>query len=224
MNSDGKSRGGRGTSIASKPFIPGETPMSPLCPGHDRLVGHQRCFLGWRGRHHDDGFAAEHVEPMATDLTTWPILPKDRSMREDWYWFRKRRRRSHGRYRGKGLVRREREDHRTDASWFAAGRAFLTLSAQLASAAIADAGRIQQTIRAMALRSAFLRIERMMGGTKQASIRLKRESRAWKAPRKRPLCPLRGAIDLRGRHWLDGWWWLGGRRWLDGWWWLGGRR
>ncbi len=46
------------------------------------------------------------------------------------------------------------------------GRAFLTLSAQLASAAIADAGRIQQTIRAMAFGPAFLRIERMIGGTK----------------------------------------------------------
>ena len=187
MDGDGKSRQGRGASIASQPFIPGETPMSPLCPGNDRLAGHQRWFLRWRGLHHDDCFAAYHVEPMATDLTTWPILPKDRSMREDLYWFRKRLRRSNRRCRGKSLVRREREDHRTDASWFAGGRAFLTLSAQLASAAIADAGRIQQTIRAMALRPAFLRIERMIGGTKQASIRLKRESRAWKAPRKRPL-------------------------------------
>src|SRR5437016_544888 len=129
---------------------------------------------------------------MATDLTTWPILPKDRSMRQDWYWLRKRLRRSNRRCRGNSLVRREREDDRTDSSWFAAGRAFLTLSAQLASAAIADAGRIQQTIRAIALAPAFLRIERMISGTKQASIRLKRESRAWKAPRKRPLCPVRG--------------------------------
>jgi hypothetical protein len=80
---------------------------------------------------------------MATDLTPWPILPKDRSMRQDWYGLRKRLRRSNRRCRGKSLVRREREDHRTDASWFAGGRAFLTLSAQLASAAIADAGRIQ---------------------------------------------------------------------------------
>src|SRR5207302_2311030 len=146
MDGDGKSRQGRGASIASQTFIPGETPMSPLCAGHDRLAGHQRWFLRWRSLHHDDGFAAEHVEPMATDLTPWPILPKDRSMRQDWYWLRKRRRRGDGKCRGNGLVRREREDHRTDASWFAGGRAFLTLSPQLALAAIADAGRIQQTI------------------------------------------------------------------------------
>jgi len=41
----------------------------------------------------------------------------------------------------------------------------LTLGTPLASAAIADAGRVQQTIRAIALWSAFLRIERMVGGT-----------------------------------------------------------
>ena len=83
MDGDAKSRRGRGASIASQPFIPAETPMSPLWPGHDRLAGHQRGFLRWRGLQHNDGFAAYHVEPMATDLTTWPILPKDRSMRED---------------------------------------------------------------------------------------------------------------------------------------------
>jgi hypothetical protein len=84
MDGDGKSWGGRGARITSKPFMPGETPMSPLCAGNDRLAGHQRWFLRWRDLHHDDCFAAYHVEPMATDLTTWPILPKDRSMREDW--------------------------------------------------------------------------------------------------------------------------------------------
>src|SRR5712691_4774982 len=99
--------------------------MSPLCPGNDRLAGHQRGFLRWRGLHHDDGFAAYHVEPMATDLTTWPILPKDRSMREDLYGFRKRLRRSNGRCRGNSLVRREREDHRTDSSWGARWKDFL---------------------------------------------------------------------------------------------------
>ena len=31
--------------------------MSPLCAGHDRLAGHQRGFLRWRGLHHDDGCA-----------------------------------------------------------------------------------------------------------------------------------------------------------------------
>src|SRR5205823_1370978 len=144
-------------------------------------------------------FAPYHIEPVAADLTAWPVPPKDRSMRECVSRFAERLRRGDGGSRGNGFVRREREDHRTDPSRFAGGRAFLTLSPQLASAAIADAGRIQQTIRAIALRSAFLRIKRMIGRTEQASIRLKRESRSWKATCKRPLCPLRGAIHRRRR-------------------------
>src|SRR6266702_3172235 len=171
--------------------------MSPLCPGEDVLVGHQGGFLRGSGPHHCYGFAPEQREPVAADLTAGPVPPKDRSMRECVSRCGQRRRRGDGGCRGNGFVRREREDHRTDPSWFAGGRAFLTLSAQLASAAIADAGRIQQTIRAIALRPTFLWLERMIVRTEQASISLKRESRSWKASRKRPLCPLRRAIHQR---------------------------
>ena len=146
MDGDGKSREGRGANIASQPFIPGETPMSPLCPGDDVLTDHQRWFLRWGGPPHHDCFAPYHIEPVAADLTAWPVPPKDRSMRECVSRFAERLRRGDGGSRGNGFVRREREDHRTDPSRFAGGRAFLTLSPQLASAAIADAGRIQQTI------------------------------------------------------------------------------
>jgi hypothetical protein len=125
-------------------------------------------------------------------------------MRECVSRFGERLRRGDGGCRGNGFVRREREDHSTDPSRFAGGRAFLTLSTQLASAAIADAGRIQQTIRAIALRPPFLWIERMIGGTEQTSIRLKRKSRSWKATRKRPLCPLRRAIHQGWRR-FTGW-------------------
>ena len=175
VDGDGKSRGGRGASIASKAFLPGETPMSPLCPGDDVLAGHQRVFLRWSGPPHHDCFAPDHREPVAAELTAWPVPPKDRSMRECVYGFGERRRCGDGGCRGNGLVRREGPEHSTDPSWFAGGRAFLTLSTQLALAAITDAGCIQQTIRAIALRSAFLRIERMIGGTEQASKRREAE-------------------------------------------------
>jgi len=71
---------------------------------------------------------------------------------------------------------------------------------------------------AIALRSAFLGIERMIGGTEQASIRLRCKSWTWKASRKRSACPLRRTRDLGNWHWL------GNGRWLDGWRWLGGWR
>src|SRR6266699_2664166 len=203
MDGDAKGREGRGACIAGQAFSPGETPMSPLCPSDDVFVGHRRWFLRGSGLHHDNCFAPEHLEPVAADVTTGPVSPKDRGVRECFSGFRGRRRRGDGRCRGNGFVRREREDHRTDASRFAGGRAFLTLSTQLASAAIADAGRIQQTIRAIELRSAFLRIERMIGGTEQASIRLKRKSRSWKATRKRPLCPVSRAIPQGWRRLAD---------------------
>ena len=64
----------------------------------------------------------------------------------------------------------------------------------MTGATITDASGIQQTRGAIALGSSFLGIERMIGGTEQIPIRLERKSRSWKATRKRPLCPLRGAV------------------------------
>ncbi len=52
----------------------------------------------------------------------------------------------------------------------------MTLGSQLALAAITDAGCIQQPIGAIALRPAFLRVERMMGRTEQGPIGLKGKS------------------------------------------------
>lgn len=76
---------------------------------------------------------------------------------------------------------RERPEHRTHPSRFGGGRAFLTLSTQGAASTMADASGIQQTIRAIARGSAFLWIERTIGGTEQASLGLQRKSRSWKA-------------------------------------------
>ena len=54
----------------------------------------------------------------------------------------------------------------------------------MTGATITDASGIQHTIGAIALRSSFLRIERMIGGTEQIAIRLERKSRSWKPTRK----------------------------------------
>ena len=56
--------------------------MSPLCPGDEVLVGHQRWFLRGSGPHHCYGFAPEHLEPVAADLTPRQVPPKDRGVRE----------------------------------------------------------------------------------------------------------------------------------------------
>ncbi|MFL5655540.1 MAG: hypothetical protein ACJ8CB_15350 [Ktedonobacteraceae bacterium] len=76
MDGDSKGRGGRGACIAGKAFSPGKTPMSPLCPGDEVLVGHQRGFLRGSGPHHCYGFAPEHLEPVAADLTGASSPPK----------------------------------------------------------------------------------------------------------------------------------------------------
>src|SRR5438876_6485602 len=102
MDGDGKSWRGRGASIAGKAFSPGETPMSPLCPGDEVLVGHQGWFLRGSGPHHCYCFAPEQREPVAADLTPGPVAPKDRSMRECASGFGGRRRRGDGGCRGKG--------------------------------------------------------------------------------------------------------------------------
>jgi hypothetical protein len=81
--------------------------MSPLCLGDDVLTGHQHVFLRWSGPPHHDCFTPYHLEPVAADLTTRPVSPKDRSMRECVSRFGERLRRGDGGCRGNGFVRRE---------------------------------------------------------------------------------------------------------------------
>src|SRR6266700_6302444 len=98
---------------------------------------------------------------------------------------------------------RKRPENGTDPSWFAGGTAFLTVGAQLASTTIANASCIQKPVRPIALRSAFLWIERMVSGAEKRTVGLREKCRSWKATGKRRACPLRRSI-FHGRSGLDG--------------------
>ncbi len=103
--------------------------------------------------------------------------------------------------RGRG---RDGPENGTDPSWFGGGKAFLTLGTQGTGAAIAEASRIHETVGPIPLWSAFLRIERVVGGATQGPVRLKRKSGSWKATGKGGAGPLRGAIRHRRRRRLRG--------------------
>ena len=120
-------------------------------------------------------------------MATWPVSPKHWATPGGRRW-------CENRCRGKNLGGRDRPEHCADPSWLFRVHAFQARGAEVTRAAIPDASCIQHTIGAIALGSSFLGIERMMGGTEQIAIRLERKSRSWKPTRKRPLCPVRGAI------------------------------
>ena len=84
-----------------------------------------------------------------------------------------------------------------DPAWFRGVTAFLTRRPHSAGPTISDASCIQHTVRAIALRSAFLWIKRMIGRTQKSPIRLRRKCRSWKAAGKRFARPLRRAIQHR---------------------------
>ena len=188
--------GGRGACIASKALLPRETPMRALCSGDDMLVSQTGVSFGWwRSHRQENRFGSHHLHPSPSELTPGPIPPKDRRTRGR---FRHRWSRVGcclNRRRGTRLRGGDRPENRTDPSGFGGGKAFLTLGSQATAAAIADASGIQQTVRAITLGSAFLWVERMIGGTEQASIGLKRKSRPWKAGSPRRACPLSRAIQ-----------------------------
>src|SRR6266567_9647061 len=162
--------------------------MSTLSAGDHCHIGRIGLIVRWWGSHrHHHLFGAHHFQPGAPDLATWPVSPKHWATKGGCRW-------CENRCRGKDLVGRDRPEHCADTSWLFRVPAFQAGGAELTGATITDASCIQQTIGAIALRSSFLRIERMIGGTEQISIRLERKSRSWNPPRKRPLCPLRGAI------------------------------
>ncbi len=94
-------RRGARTSIAGQALLPIESPMRALCSRHHVLGGQSSRFF--RGRHphrHLHGFASHHLEPVAPDLTAWPIAPQNRKT-EDWFgrlWGRLRQARQGGRH------------------------------------------------------------------------------------------------------------------------------
>ncbi len=177
MDGDHQGRGGREACIASKPLIPTEPPMRSLGSGeYWRASRHGALVCGTGSHRHRNRFAPHALPPSASDLRAWPVSPKDGAKRG-----RLRRLWSRLRHRGLGsggnrFEGRDGPANRAHPSWFAGGKAVLTLGSQLAGAAIADAGCIQQPVGAIALRPAFLWGERMIGGTEQGPIGLKRKS------------------------------------------------
>jgi hypothetical protein len=188
--------------------------MRPLCPGEHVLPGHRRLFSRGRGcRRQLHRFGPHDFEPGAPNLTAWPISPKDRGTREELWQLGESIFGLKNGCRGNRVMRREGPENGTDPSGFGGGKAFLTLGTQGTGATIADASRIQQTVRTIALRSAFLRRERVVGGTKERAISLKGKSGSWKATGKGSACPLRGPILHRSRWRLRGSQFSGGSRW-----------
>jgi hypothetical protein len=90
--------------------------------------------------------------------------------------FRERGRRFEDRDLGNRRRSRQRKENGTDPSGSKGRTAFLALSTQWASTTITDAGRIQHPIGAIALRSAFLGKETVIGGTKESAIGLRCKS------------------------------------------------
>ena len=66
--------------------------------------------------------------------------------------------------RGEHLVGKDRPENGTDPPGFDGEKIFLTLCSHKAVATITNASSIYHTQRAIALRSSFLWVERMMGG------------------------------------------------------------
>ena len=206
MDRHGQRLGGGGSRIAGEALIPRETVMGSLCSSDDGCVGGSGVSDGWcLTPRQGDQPRPHHLHPSAPKGTTWPITPKDRKTRDrrKHRWRGIRQKRNWGRRRWSGC---DRPENGADPSWLEGGRAFLTVGTQLAGAAIADAGCIQQPIRAIVLRSALLWVEGVIGGTAQGSVGLEGKRGSWKSPGKRRARPLRWSIH-------HGWRWLADRRW-----------
>ena len=122
------------------------------------IVGPCGPILGRSCSHgHVDGLGAYHFQPVAPDVAAWPIAPHHRGTRGWLRWS------EHG-CRGEHLVGREGPENGTDPPGFDGEKVFLTLCSHKAVATITNASSIHHTQRAIALRSAFLWGERMMGG------------------------------------------------------------
>ena len=201
MNGEGEWGSSRRTSVASPALVPAEAPMSALGSGENGWLGDHRVICGRRCSPGQGNSLGPHQsDPTPSELTTWPILPKHWTTRDGfrrlWGSFRQRG-------NGCGGTRLKRggwPENGTDPTWFRAGTAFLTGRAYGAGPAIPDAGRIQHPVRAIALRSAFLRIQRMIGRTEKRPIRLRGKCRSWKAAGKGCARPLRRAIHHGESH------------------------
>lgn len=196
-------RRGRGSHVASQALSPAETVVGSLCPSQ-RSNRWRRGW--WRRVSHADihSLVRKPLDHLLSMQATGPVFPEDRMRKRSrrrnpwWRWGGIR-----GRRRG-----RERPIHRTDSSRFEGRHRFLALRTQRAAATMAQAGGIQDTQRAIALRTALLWIEGMIGRATQRPIGLQHKGGTGKAPGKRRMGPVRrsilhGRARFAGRCWLD---------------------
>lgn len=170
MDRDSKGGSGDGASIAGETLRPRQSPMSTLFAGNHGPIGLCSPIERWRRpQRHSHCFGSHHTQPVPPDVTTGPIAP------QHWRkcgWFR----RCENRCIPSHLVGRDRPENGTDSPGFDREKIFLTLRPQKAVATITNASGIQHAQRPIALRSAFLWVERMIGRAEQASIRLRCKS------------------------------------------------
>ncbi len=159
--------GGGRASIAGEPLRPGEAPMSTLCTGFERWGRQLRGNERFRGPNGDQyGLRSQELDEGPSDLTVWPIAPAhrlSRNRRGGWCLFSKRRRlvRLGGQRSTSWRRRGARPEDGAHPARLLRGTGFLTLFAQWTRAAMANAGGIQHAQRAVALRPAFLQVQRM---------------------------------------------------------------
>ena len=164
--------------------------MSTLCTGFERwgmrLRGNER-FRGPNGDQH--GLRSQEPYCGPSDLTAWPIAPAhrlSRNRRGGWCLFSRRRRLV--RLGGQGSTSWRRRGARPEDGAHPArllgGTGFLTLFAQWTRAAMANAGGIQHAQRAVALRPAFLQVQRMARWAAQRPIGLRGKCGTRKSMRK----------------------------------------
>ena len=122
--------GARGMCVASKALIPRQTPVSALCSGDDLLISHTDVICGgWCSHCQGNHFGAHHLHPPSSELTTWPITPKNRMTRNRFRHLWGRIRQHENRWWRSLLMESDRPEHSAHPSWLRGCQAFLTLGA-----------------------------------------------------------------------------------------------
>jgi hypothetical protein len=195
--------GGSRASIAGETLFPGQSPVSTLCTGCEwwgmRLRVNQR-FCRAKGDEHR--LCPQELHPLLSDLAAWPIPPAHRLSRNGRGW-----RRSDGRnrtlrigdgrsscWRGGRSRRGARPEHGAHPSRLERRARFLTLVAQRARAAMANAGGIQHAQGAVGFWPAFLHKERMACWAAQRPIGLRGKHGTRKPMRKGGSRPVRWPV------------------------------
>src|SRR6266478_3690334 len=121
--------------------------MCTLCSGDDLLVGRPSVLFDWWCSHRQGNhFGPHHLHPSASELTPWPIPPKDRGTWGRFWHLWGKMGRCLNRWRGHRWRGRDRPENRTDPSGFGSEKALLRVGTQMTGTTISDASSIQQTV------------------------------------------------------------------------------